>query len=64
MSNDFSQLYLIKIIICKFIMFHKNLIVTVIVLDPLGMVFLCVKELGTQVDEIDMASRSKKIQIV
>ena len=45
-------------------MFEKNPIVTVIVLDPLGMVFLCVKELGTQVEKIYMASRSKKFQIV
>ena len=37
----------------------KNPIFTVVGLNPLGMIFLYVKELGTQVDEIDMASRSK-----
>ena len=42
-------------------MLEKNPVVTVIGLNPLGMIFLYVKELGTQVDKIYMASRSKKI---
>ena len=56
--------YHYKKIICTFIMFEKNPIVTVIGLSSLGMIFLSVKELGTQVDKIYMASRSKKFQIV
>ena len=43
---------------------QKNPIVTVIGLNPLGMIFRYVKEVGTQVDKIYMASRSKKFQIV
>ena len=56
----FFAIICIKIIICTFSML-KNPIFTVVGLNPLGMIFLYVKELGTQVDKIYMASRSKKI---